>query len=566
MATTTKKILSIVLAIGFMTGGYFVLKTVNVSRESMGLTQSAIPDQARPDLLTNVLFSVGRALAVDYLWIGLQNLQQEGRYFDANQRAEWICQLQPHFSSVWVFQAWNMSYNISVAMNNGEDRWRWVKNGYELLRDRGIPLNKKSVALYQQLAWIFFHKIGALSDDYHWYYKIELARAMEDIIGWPDPNYDAIVKAPDSWKELIADPKMAEFVNKFNDMTVDIRKQYFYILSHRDDTGEKVLAVLDDPAYAAEKTKLEGFLRAERLKNEWKLDPKIIGEIRKDDMFGPLDFRTPQAHAIYWAYAGLKAAGRENITIDSLAKGIEERQQFQALNTERVIYGALQDLFRRGHFMIAAEGMPIVAPDIRFIPVLNRVYLALGKEEAAKENIPWDGTAGETFKSGHINFLRKAIAEAYQYGSAALTKKYWKLMTTMYPNPEYAVGMEPYIYNYVKEDIQSSSLPDINATVVLYLTQAYLSFAAGDDYAALAKEKMAKFLYNQYQKEKYLKQETGRTMMASLPQLQKYAQDLAMQNLPETMRERLRLRLNLPAPAAEDKKKSNSGNYIPMPR
>jgi hypothetical protein len=566
MSTTTRKILALILALALLTGSFFVIQKVNTSREKLGLTRSALPNQARPDLLTNVLFSVGRALAVDYLWIGLQKMQENGRYFDANQRAEWICQLQPHFPSVWIFQAWNMSYNISVAMNSGPDRWRWVKNGYELLRDQGIPLNPHSLSLYQQLAWIFSHKIGQMSDDQHWYYKAELAKAMEDILGGSNPNYDAICKAPATWDELMKDPAMAMFVNKFEEFQINPREKFIYILSHRDEAGEKVLAWIDDPANAEQRTMFEGFLRGQRLKNEWKMDPKVISEFLGDDMFGPLDFRTPQAHAIYWAYAGLKAAGKKNITIDSLAAGAGQKQAFEALNTERIIYACLQDLFRRGHFVLTPEGMPMIAPDIRFIPVVNRVYLALGKEEASQNNIPWDGTAGETFKSGHVNFLRKAVSTAYQYGSDSLAKKYWDMMLKMYPNPEYNIGMEAYVFKYTKEDIESSGMVDINATVVLFLTQAYVSYAAGDDYAAMAKEKLARFLYNQYMKDRLLKDPTGRMNMAPMADLQKYAQDTALKNLPEMLQERLKTRLHIKLEPAAVEEKAPSKGYIPMAR
>ena len=557
--------MALILALALLTGSFFVIREVNTSRQALGLTRSALPNQARPDLLTNVLFSVGRALAVDYLWIGLQKMQENGRYFDANQRAEWICQLQPHFPSVWIFQAWNMSYNISVAMNSGPDRWRWVKNGFELLRDQGIPLNPRSLSLYQQLAWIFSHKIGQMSDDQHWYYKEQLAREMEEIIGWPDPNYDAICKAPDTWNELIADPQMAEFVEKFQEFQLDPQEKFLYLLSHREEFGEKVLAWIDDPANAEQRTLLEGFLRARRLKKEWKLDPKLIAEFRTDDMFGPLDFRTPQAHAIYWAYAGLKAAGKTDITLESLAAAAGQTQAFEALNTERIIYACLQDLFRRGHFILTPEGIhPMIAPDIRFIPVVHRVYLALGKEEAAQNDIPCDGTAGETFKSGHVNFLRKAVSVAYQFGSEALAKKYWNIMLKMYPNPEYDGGMEAFVYQYAREDIESGGMVDINSTVMSYMFQAYISYAAGDDYTALAKERIAKLVYNRYMKDRLLKDPTGRMNMAPLAELQKHAQDMALKVLPETMQERLRIRLNLqPQPAAQEE---TGKGYIPMPR
>jgi len=534
----TKKLMAILLTVALVTSGYFMVRQVNQSRQTMGLAKTELPAQARPDLLTNVLFSVGRALAVDYLWIGLQKMQEEGRYFDANQRAEWICQLQPHFTSVWVFQAWNMSYNISVAMNSGDDRWRWVKNGYELLRDRGIPLNPKSIGMYQQLAWIFHHKIGAMSDDFHWYYKTQIATAMEDIIGWPDAKYDDICRAPETWEALVADPKMAEFVAKLEAFKIDPREKFLYLISHRSEFGEKVLALVDDPTYTDQVKLLEGFLRGQRLLKEWKLEPKIIAELRQKDRYGPLDFRNPEAHAIYWSYRGFKAVGADT--------------SFEALNTDRVIYGSLQELVRRGRFSLTEEGMPLISPDIRFIPVVDRTYISLGKKYAEAEKIPWDGTAGETFKSGHINFLRKAIALCYQFGDMNMARHYWDKMRKMYPNPEYDIGMEPYIYKYILEDVRTSGLTDINSTIMLFLVQACSSYAVGDDYSALAKERVAKLLYDNYMHGRLLKDERGRMNMPPYRDMKRKAIEFTLQNMPPKLQERLRDRLNLTTqPAAK---------------
>ena len=49
-----------------------------------------------------------RGLVVDVLWMRADSLQQEGRYFDAKQLAEWISMLQPRFAKVWDFQAWTV--------------------------------------------------------------------------------------------------------------------------------------------------------------------------------------------------------------------------------------------------------------------------------------------------------------------------------------------------------------------------------------------------------------------------------------------------------------------------
>ncbi len=541
-----KKIVAIILSIALLTGGYFSVVQLNSYRQSMELVQSDLSVQANPDLLTNVLLSVGRALAVDYLWIGLQKMQEEGRYFDAMQRAEWICQLQPHFPSVWVFQSWNMAYNISVAMTTGPDRWRWVRNGYELLRDRAIPLNPKAIVLYYQLAWIFFHKIGALSDDYHWYYKIQLARAMEKIIGWPDAKYDLMAKAPPDWDTLLKDKRVANLVMKLRSMKIDPQKEFLRILKHKGDYGEKVIGVIDDPANKQAVDALEGFLRADELRKEWKMDPKIISDLRRPDMYGPLDFRLPQAHAIYWAYLGLKRSGR-NVSFDALNAIMKKGDTFNALNCKRVIYGSLQDIFKRGRFIITSDGIPLISPDIRFIPILHRVYLSLGKNYAKAEGKKWDGTAGETFRSGHVNFLRKAIAMYYQYGRLDMARKYWKILNKLYPNKEYNIGMQAYIYKYVREDIQSMGLADANATVMMFLMQAYTRYALGDDYEAAALKRWARMVYDAYMKDKLLRQRTGRTALASWDKMNKQAVNFVLKSIAPKLAARLRARLHLPA-------------------
>ncbi len=139
-------------------------------------------------------------------------LNKQGQYFDAKQLAEWITVLQPRFSQVWAFQAWNMAYNISVGhipAEQPDQRWQWVKNGYELLRDKGIPLNPKAIGLYRELGRIFQHKIGSNSDDDNRYYKLQLALSIEPLLGPADNAwFESLVKAC-QLDQIAADAKLA---------------------------------------------------------------------------------------------------------------------------------------------------------------------------------------------------------------------------------------------------------------------------------------------------------------------------------------------------------------------
>ena len=61
-----------------------------------------------------------RGLIVDYLWIKVNLMKQQGLYYEIMADADLITKLQPRFAPVWTFHGHNMAYNISVATNTPE--------------------------------------------------------------------------------------------------------------------------------------------------------------------------------------------------------------------------------------------------------------------------------------------------------------------------------------------------------------------------------------------------------------------------------------------------------------
>ena len=144
--------LCIVIAAGFLIAASIRLDSIHSAREDMGLISNKPLENAPPSLaFATVAMGAFRGLVVDILWMRAEKLKEEGQFFDAKQLAEWITVLQPRFASVWDFQAWNMAYNISASLPSSQwqERWRWVRNGYELLRDKGIETNPNSILLYR---------------------------------------------------------------------------------------------------------------------------------------------------------------------------------------------------------------------------------------------------------------------------------------------------------------------------------------------------------------------------------------------------------------------------------
>ena len=89
--------------------------------------------------------------------VRLNDLQLDEKYFEMVQLSDWITKMQPHFVAVWVHQAWNLSYNISVKFKDYSDRWNWVQRGIALLRDDGLRYNPNEMLLYRELAGFFQH-------------------------------------------------------------------------------------------------------------------------------------------------------------------------------------------------------------------------------------------------------------------------------------------------------------------------------------------------------------------------------------------------------------------------
>ncbi len=155
---------------------------------------------------TTVALGGFRGILADILWVRASKLQEEGKYFELVQLSDWITKLEPRFTPVWAFHAWNMSYNISVLFSDPADRWRWVEHGIRLLRDDGLRYNAGDAQLYRELGWLFQHKVGGVYDQAHLYYKQQWAGEMAALFDGPRPDYAAITD--DARRRMIEEYKL----------------------------------------------------------------------------------------------------------------------------------------------------------------------------------------------------------------------------------------------------------------------------------------------------------------------------------------------------------------------
>jgi hypothetical protein len=512
------------LTVGLLVAGGLRLDYINAQREEMKLISNEPLENAPPSLaFATVAMGAFRGLVVDVLWIRADKLKEEGQFFDAKQLAEWITMLQPRFASVWEFHAWNMAYNISVTMpaSQPEQRWRWVKNGYELLRDKGIPLNPKSIQLYRELGWIFQQKIGGVTDDAHKYYKLQLAEAMEPLVGGADNQYfEALVAAPKQWEQIAGDPEVKPLIealksaddkfesqSKFVDNYLSLRQN-----PHRFKTA--AFEVIDEFRGSPALKRFDVFAKAFHLTNTWKLEPVLMQELNKT--YGPIDFAAPNkhfpldwrhadSHAIYWAVKALKVAAKEeNREID-----------LDETNTDRMVGQSLQNLFRYGKILIydvpaepqaqatqeqgpAEEGQThreiFLRPDLRMFDPYNKAELAI------LEKYKNDRGRSESLRTGHRNMLRNAALVFYQAGHKDQATKIYNELRKLYPIDDFKVPLDVYARNRFIEELDGFGIQDATEQITAVLRESYYLYGIRSDDEAAGREKLAEELYEHYRK------------------------------------------------------------------
>jgi hypothetical protein len=481
-----KKILLLLLAGIFLLGVAKVQTSLNRERDQLGITRVTPLENAPPVLaFTTVALGGFRGLIANALWIRASDLQDDDKFFEAAQLADWITKLEPHFPQVWVFQAWNMAYNISVKFKDYPDRWRWLQNGIELLRDEGLRYNPHDVLIHQQLAWLFQHKLGANLDDANMYYKQQWANEMAGVFG------------------KLKQPDLTELVHP------------------KTEDAARRLGILT---------------------NKFKMDPRAMLEV--DEHYGPLEWRLPEAHAIYWADQGLRAAKANPTKVKS-----EDLIQLR-----RVIYQDMLLSFQRGRLEInPVEKVFEFGPNLDIIPKANEIY---------EQNMAEDERNRDHIEKAHRNFLRQAIYSLYVNNRLTEAARWFKYLGRKYPNKPIlddrpnslpaTLTLEEYAVASVQSDINETSHDRIKTAVEGLLANYLRSLILDQDERANGFWLLAKKVLASY--DRAIPQE--RKEAIGLPPIEIIAKDIRNRmldperGLPTEARAVLRTKLGLPAEAA----------------
>lgn len=483
-----KKILLLALAAALLAGSGQMQKALNRDRQRLDLTRTT-PLKSAPPLLAFTTVALGgfRGLISNFLWIRANDLQQAGKYFEMVQLASWITDLEPHFDQVWAFQAWNMAWNISVNFKDFSDRWHWVERGMELLRDDGLRYNPDNTLLYFNLSWIFQSKMGQNMDDANLYYKEQWANEMMPFFGPNGTNFDELIQP----------------------QTPEARA------------------------------------RAALFREKYKMDPVVAKQV--DEEWGPLDWRLPEASAIYWAALGLEKAKENPSKVNPT----------DLIKLRRSIYQSMLQAMYHGRLVINPFDKTYdYYPDLDLVSKINDAYNTMYAEES-------NAGQKQSIQNSHRNFLRDAVYLLYEDNRIAEAAKWFAYLGRKYPNqpildfdptslPSH-LTLDQYAVACVQGDLKDIDQNRTMAAVKSMLGRAYYELAAGDDNRYTGYKLLANKIYDRYQTEVASFQGQARVGLPPLADINRMVLNQLLdpkQGLPYAARAVLRTQLRLPLETA----------------
>lgn len=464
--TRVQLIAAVVLAASL---GACALLTARIA-SSAGRHQLSYTGRAEDGMTTDeaVAVSLGafRGLFVNWLWMRANDLKEEGKYYEAVDLARTITRLQPRFPRVWAFHAWNLAYNISVATQTASERWQWVNAGIRLLRDEGIPANPSDLLLHKELAWIFLHKVQGFMDDANQYYKRALAREWTIILGPPPPRtresrtMEAAIEKYAEWLGRIAgakttldevasaNPTAPVLIRRLKDeagLDVTTDPARIEILRHIEESraavkrmeslganipfpgnlNQGLMRLLTDPEMRTGWEVLVPHIRRSILVNTYHMEPERM--IRFTRKYGPIDWRHPATHGLYWAARGVEEA----------LTRLNERnaKDLDFVNTDRMVLQSLQTLYRNGQIMfdILSPDLYAQIPSADFIFSYRAVINELMEREAdqmAQKGVEMRKRVFTFYAAAYENFLSDALTFLYRRGQVAEAKRLQVEMAT----------------------------------------------------------------------------------------------------------------------------------------
>jgi hypothetical protein len=126
--------------------------------------QLSLREQDRADVeltgsAVQLTLTGSRGIVVCVLWYWATDKQRKNQWNELELLVRSVTKLQPHFITPWLFQSWNLAYNVSVESDRERDQYFYISRGIELLGE-GERQNKNNPEMRSGIAHYTMNKVA----------------------------------------------------------------------------------------------------------------------------------------------------------------------------------------------------------------------------------------------------------------------------------------------------------------------------------------------------------------------------------------------------------------------
>ena len=320
-------------------------------------------------LLLQQTLGAFRGWAIDALWLKALQRRDQGQLHESMELSRWILKLQPYFPRVWNFQSWLLAFELALDTRDPAERWTWVKESVDLLRGPGLRANPRSSEIHDQLSYLFWFKIGGVQDDASPFFRQRLFQEWDRILGKESGNKIEVVNTLQRFSDLLKTPDWQR------GLTIEEKELLGFENSSEEGPYEvlvQVLSVLDQDRITTEQAELLDRLRCRVIVEAMNMSPRLM--LQLNQWMGPIDWRVPAAHAVYWGVQGELRRETGEIDVD-----LTQDLLADVLLSNHVRIG-LQQLILQGRPVLnrSTGELLTIGPLPEFLPVYLRALEELG--------------------------------------------------------------------------------------------------------------------------------------------------------------------------------------------
>lgn len=506
MMSAYKKVIGIIFFIILSVLMYFNQKNI-IAFQQIPKDLEYFQDKTIPPTLALTTIALGpiKGMIVDALWWRVIEQQDIGNFFEIIQLTDWITVLQPKNPYVWAFNAWNLSYNVAYEFPDPESRWEWIYKGISLLRDEGLIYNPKNAYIKNELAMIFFDRLAKQTDPDHEIFKKKWASIMMKYMRYGDrKELEELADAPDNPEKLKNIPEVGSLLKEMGKLNLNLLDDKLFY--NHQSWSEKQKEPAKNKTFRKALEILDCYHRACGLRKELKLLPSHM--LFVDRQYGPLDWRLPQAHVIYWA-------AQKSFHDYSVA----------GLNYQPIIKQAMEDSFRHGKLIInEKKGIFTTTNNFAIAEKIHDYYNYLLEHSFSRK-----------IYEQHKNFLEEAISVFYTCNRPKDAEKLFQHYKGECLKNKPA-DFEGFLVQNAFRILHNQTYDNQQSLIEAVLLEAYIRLANGDIQRALGYGNLAKLIWIKHQ-EKYMNvPESG---LPAFEDMKKVALMKAINNLNAESKKRL---------------------------